>query len=154
MATHHSRALASSSGECRYCGISNEEHNEEYGQNLHVHHIDGDSDNNDLDNLAVLCKICHQKVHRGEDGYEDLHSELPEEKRWPEDEKEWKTLRVPIEAYVEARQQKESEGRTWGQQIVRQPDDSLSVDEEIRMLRESVEKLPNRTADELEGRFR
>lgn len=28
-----------------------------------IHHIDEDPSNNDMDNLAVLCVYCHQKVH-------------------------------------------------------------------------------------------
>lgn len=35
---------------------------------------------------------------------------------------EWKTLRVPTDAYEKAKAQKEAHGRTWGQQIVRDAD--------------------------------
>jgi len=30
---------------------------------LHIHHIDGNCRNNNTDNLEVLCKICHFKIH-------------------------------------------------------------------------------------------
>lgn len=30
---------------------------------LVVHHIDGDRDNNSLDNLAPVCRSCHRKIH-------------------------------------------------------------------------------------------
>ena len=29
----------------------------------HVHHIDGDRENNDLHNLVLLCRTCHVKTH-------------------------------------------------------------------------------------------
>ena len=35
--------------------------------NLHVHHIDGDRENNKLDNLQVLCASCHKKKHLKEE---------------------------------------------------------------------------------------
>ncbi len=35
-----------------------------YGkENLDIHHIDGDWQNNELDNLTCLCRSCHMKVH-------------------------------------------------------------------------------------------
>lgn len=33
------------------------------GRKVEIHHIDGDPSNNDLDNLAVLCKDCHSEAH-------------------------------------------------------------------------------------------
>lgn len=33
-------------------------------------------------------------------------------------EDNWKTLRVPPEAYEQAKEQKEKHGRTWGEQLV------------------------------------
>jgi len=69
---------------------------------------------------------------------------------------DWKTLRVPVEAWEQAKAQKEAEGRTWGEQIVR-PDDGDSDDnlaDHIEKVLESVDKLPERTADELEARRR
>lgn len=36
----------------------------------------------------------------------------------------WKTLRVPPEAYDEAKEQKEEHGRTWGEQVVRDEDNA------------------------------
>lgn len=35
---------------------------------LHVHHIDGNRLNNDINNLIILCANCHNRVHRG--GYQ------------------------------------------------------------------------------------
>ena len=42
-------------GECHLCGANT---------HLHVHHIDGDHDNNDGQNLASLCVLCHRVVER------------------------------------------------------------------------------------------
>lgn len=40
---------------CLFCG--DEEHN------LITHHVNEDRDNNEFDNLMVLCKSCHAKIH-------------------------------------------------------------------------------------------
>jgi hypothetical protein len=32
-------------------------------QNIEVHHVDGDRNNNDPDNLVPLCRDCHTKLH-------------------------------------------------------------------------------------------
>lgn len=51
--------------ECARCGAPNEMN----GRYLLVHHVDGNNGkmgkplNNDLDNLIVLCKRCHPRVH-------------------------------------------------------------------------------------------
>jgi len=47
----------------------------------------------------------------------------------------WKTLRVPPEAYEEAKAQKEEAGRTWGEQVVApvEPDD-VDTDELVERL--------------------
>jgi hypothetical protein len=34
---------------------------------VEVHHIDRDVTNNNINNLEVLCRCCHEKEHRGED---------------------------------------------------------------------------------------
>lgn len=44
---------------CHQCGY------EEYRQCLDIHHIDKNPSNNDLDNIVILCVMCHRKVHRG-----------------------------------------------------------------------------------------
>lgn len=31
----------------------------------HVHHIDGNKANNDIENLVLLCSSCHEKIHAG-----------------------------------------------------------------------------------------
>jgi len=41
--------------ECNRCGIT---------EKLCVHHIDGNRENNDLKNLRVLCRKCHNRLHR------------------------------------------------------------------------------------------
>lgn len=37
----------------------------EYDFCLDIHHIDFNPNNNDITNLAVLCVICHKKLHKG-----------------------------------------------------------------------------------------
>ena len=43
---------------CQVCGISQNE------ESHSVHHIDGDKKNCDLNNMIILCRPCHTKVHR------------------------------------------------------------------------------------------
>ncbi len=45
---------------CEICGAKEKKVK---NSNLHVHHIDEDRDNNNLNNLMVLCSSCHKKVH-------------------------------------------------------------------------------------------
>lgn len=40
-------------------------HYKEYDSLLDVHHIDGNPANNFIENLSVLCCMCHRKLHRG-----------------------------------------------------------------------------------------
>lgn len=43
---------------CEICGY------DEHDFCLDVHHIDGDPCNNHIENLAILCAICHRKLHK------------------------------------------------------------------------------------------
>lgn len=61
------RALERDGYECHICGETSEEHNEEYGTELHVHHItpiaeiDDMAAAHELDNLVTLCLPCHRQ---------------------------------------------------------------------------------------------
>jgi len=51
---------------------------------LHVHHIDGDRTNNDMENLVTLCERCHNRIHSIQNHHSnrtvaDFVSELVEE---------------------------------------------------------------------------
>lgn len=73
------RRLERDDYECQRCGMSNDEHHEELGRDLGVHHTtpvrmfyeraDDEPDwdaVNDLDNLVTLCIGCHRKVETRE----------------------------------------------------------------------------------------
>jgi hypothetical protein len=51
---------------CQICGKS--VYRSRFG---HVHHIDGNKQNNDLNNLSLLCSNCHGLVHSKNTGVED-----------------------------------------------------------------------------------
>jgi len=61
---------------------------------------------------------------------------------------DWKTLRVPPGAYEEAKEQKEANGRTWGQQLVCNNDATTQSQDVVEMLR----KLEGRI-DDLESQL-
>lgn len=44
---------------CENCGYS------EYDFCIELHHIDNNPSNNVINNIAVLCVICHRKLHKG-----------------------------------------------------------------------------------------
>lgn len=48
--------------ECAYCGLSEEEHRDEYNQQLHMDHVDSEGAN-DLSNNIPACKICNSSKH-------------------------------------------------------------------------------------------
>lgn len=52
---YREKTLSQKINVCNVCGSAND--------NLVAHHIDGNRENNDLDNLIPLCKSCHRKVH-------------------------------------------------------------------------------------------
>jgi len=59
--------------QCVVCGT---------GENIQVHHIDGDRRNNDLENLAPVCPSCHGKIHSDNGELEDWSSKLlPDHRR-------------------------------------------------------------------------
>lgn len=57
---------------CRKCGLSDEDHSEEYGKSLHVHHItkfrkfEDYEEANRITNLLTLCRPCHVQVEHGD----------------------------------------------------------------------------------------
>jgi hypothetical protein len=44
---------------CMICGY------DEYDFCLDLHHIDKDCTNNKIENIAILCAMCHRKLHKG-----------------------------------------------------------------------------------------
>lgn len=69
---YRAKCLQQKINACAVCGDSDE---------LVVHHINGDRDNNALENLVPMCKPCHQTIHVGTDDarkYEQYRDQLPE----------------------------------------------------------------------------
>ncbi len=54
----------------KFCHICDDE------EEIVVHHIDGNRENNDLGNLMPVCKSCHQRIHGGSEGYEEWYEKL------------------------------------------------------------------------------
>ena len=45
-------------------------------ESIHVHHRDGDRTNDDIDNLVPLCSKHHNRVHSGDETYEEYVADL------------------------------------------------------------------------------
>ena len=56
------KILKRDSYKCRVCGIGEDESFKTYNQPLHVHHVDYNKKNSNLDNLMALCISCHGKT--------------------------------------------------------------------------------------------
>ena len=54
VSNYRKRAFAIYDQKCAGCYSEN---------NLDAHHIDGNRENNEIDNIHLLCKICHHRVH-------------------------------------------------------------------------------------------
>ncbi|WP_337653229.1 homing endonuclease associated repeat-containing protein [Halomontanus rarus] len=76
-------AIERDNKECRACGTSREEHRDEYGRDLDVHHIKPVTefeqliDAHYLENLITLCWSCHRKAHSTGVEVSDLATEPP-----------------------------------------------------------------------------
>lgn len=66
---YREKALQEYDEECEVCGAT---------ENIHIHHIDGDDENNDIENLIPLCGSCHRKVHYQPDDGPEMIVELGE----------------------------------------------------------------------------
>lgn len=64
------RVLERDGRECRFCGMSEDEHIDENSRSLDVHHIipKGDGGEDSMSNLAALCRQCHRTI-------ENLHGQ-------------------------------------------------------------------------------
>lgn len=63
------RIIRRDGGVCVLCGAK---------EKLHVHHIDRNKDNIQLDNLITLCKSCHNPIHTTDYNPEILRQILSE----------------------------------------------------------------------------
>lgn len=54
---------------------------------------------------------------------------------------DYKTLRVPEDAWETARAQKEDAGRTWGEQIVRPDGESSTPDDLVQAVEDAIEHV-------------
>jgi len=44
--------------------------------NLHVHHLDQDDENDGIENIRPFCQTCHHNIHYGREGYEQWSEHL------------------------------------------------------------------------------
>jgi hypothetical protein len=71
MNDYRRKCLENKEERCGECGSD---------ENIVVHHVDGDREHNELQNLLPLCRSCHTKVHRDNGDLSHLTSKLPDEK--------------------------------------------------------------------------
>jgi len=70
---HRDKCLDEKEEVCQECGSE---------ERVEIHHMDGDRENNHIDNLIPLCRSCHQGVHSGREGLEHLTEQLlPDDER-------------------------------------------------------------------------
>jgi 5-methylcytosine-specific restriction endonuclease McrA len=67
MSEYRKKALAVFGEECQGCGV---------GEDIVVHHKNGDRTDDCIENLIPLCESCHSKVHARSDELPDLVREL------------------------------------------------------------------------------
>ena len=49
---------------CQHCGFDFKQGGESI--KIHAHHIDGNPENNDINNLVILCARCHRLAHHND----------------------------------------------------------------------------------------
>lgn len=54
--------------ECFYCAGK---------EDLHIHHIDQNPNNNDIENLELVCWLCHYSKHPGNERIIEFHYNRP-----------------------------------------------------------------------------
>lgn len=96
--------------ECRFCGMTNEEHLDEYDRGVHAHHIIKESDNgaDNPRNLITVCRPCHdileetqadalsrlRNEHTNEDRVKELEMKV---QQLEEKNKQLRKNRVPVD---------------------------------------------------------
>lgn len=68
---------------CQMCRLLEQEHLQQYGKRLSVHHIDYDKRNNDPSNLIALCQRCHTKTNHRRQYHKYLLTEQIAHKEQP-----------------------------------------------------------------------
>lgn len=68
--TYRAFCLAHKPERCEICGET---------EDVLVHHLDGDRNNNNIDNLVPLCPSHHSRIHWGHEEYDEYVKHLPED---------------------------------------------------------------------------
>lgn len=145
--SYRERCLAEKGRECTICGDSND---------IHVHHIDGDRNNNDLDNLIPVCTTHHSRIHAGYEEVWEWYEKL-DEQRGAVEGTAYTSISVPVELQERLEAQK-ANGQTWGEFFVELLHRYENTDDTQRIptdqVNEIAEMAAKRTTDELETRLR
>ena len=67
MSEYRELRLSEKGKKCIICGE---------GENIDVHHIDGDRTNNQIRNLIPVCRYCHLGIHKARENYRHWHIQL------------------------------------------------------------------------------
>lgn len=107
---------------CKACGSTER-------WNLVVHHKDGDRENDDIENLIILCNKCHGRIHTSCPGYEKWTKQLPEDSLYGIEPKSNQNMLKQRKAEVEDRdvnKNSESTDEQIGQQTEKKASKSTS----------------------------
>jgi hypothetical protein len=117
------RCLREKEHRCVGCGVED---------GLVVHHINGDRDDNRLENLIPVCRGCHSKIHTGNslpDDLQEYQDELPpDSKNWMRRGSSSDSRKTTIEVHEE----------TW-KMLNRRKEPGQTFDEVIQELGAQVE---------------
>jgi len=105
--------------ECRFCGVTNEQHSQEYGRGLEAHHLIKENDGgvDHPENLITVCRDCHTTLEKTQaDALSRIKNKHTNEHRVKELESKVKELRETVNVLQSEKIETPIEVFTWLEQ--------------------------------------